>query len=103
MRTQNGFAKPTPHRTISFLLFCVTVNEDMPRNIVLLAWLFAYSAFAAPIPPPPSTPAGNTVDVVQGMKVADLYRWLENAADPRVETWSDAQNARTRSYLDGLP
>ena len=75
----------------------------MPRNIVLLAWLFAYSAFGAPIPPPPATPAGNTVDVVQGVKVADPYRWLENAADPKVETWSDAQNARTRAYLDGLP
>ena len=64
--------------------------------------LFAAAAVAGPLVPPPKTPAGNTVDVVQGVKVADPYRWLENASDPKVETWSDAQNARTRSYLDHL-
>jgi prolyl oligopeptidase len=58
---------------------------------------------AATIPPPPATPAGTTVDVIQGTKVADPYRWLENAADPKVQAWSGAQNARTRAYLDALP
>lgn len=60
-------------------------------------------ALAATIPPPPQTPAGNTVDTIQGVAVADPYRWLENTADPKVEAWSDAQNARTRNYLDALP
>lgn len=61
------------------------------------------AALAATIPAPPQTPAGNTVDVIQSMQVADPYRWLEDAADPKVQAWSDAQNARTRTYLDALP
>ena len=75
----------------------------MQRNTILLAGLFVYNALAAPIPPPPATPAAKTVDVVQGAKVADPYQWLENSADPKVDAWSDAQNARTRAYLDNLP
>lgn len=63
----------------------------------------ATAALAATIPPPPAAPAGDTVDVVQGVKVADPYRWLEDAKDPKVDGWSDAQNARTRAYLDALP
>src|SRR5207253_6128357 len=34
---------------------------------------------------------------------ADPYRWLDVAADPKVQAWSDAQNSRTRAYLDSLP
>src|SRR6185312_1420114 len=75
----------------------------MSRNLCLLAGLVAWSALAAPIPPPPATPAGNTADIVQGVKVADPYRWLENATDPKVNAWSDAENARTRAYLDSRP
>jgi prolyl oligopeptidase len=63
----------------------------------------ATAALAATVPPPPATPAGNTVDVVQGVTVADPYRWLENWSDPKVQAWSDAQNVRTRAYLDALP
>src|ERR1700729_165753 len=74
----------------------------MPRTKILLAGLIVSAAFAGSIPPPPATPAGNTADTVQGVKVPDPYRWLENSADPKVDAWSDAQNARTRAYLDGL-
>jgi prolyl oligopeptidase len=61
------------------------------------------AALAATIPPPPKTPAGTTVDTIQGVQVADPYRWLEDAADTKVQAWSDGQNARTRGYLDSLP
>ena len=61
------------------------------------------AALAATIPPPPKTPAGTTVDTIQGVQVADPYRWLEDAADAKVQAWSDGQNARTRGYLDSLP
>ncbi len=75
----------------------------MPRKTFAIASLIVYGTLAATIPPPPATPTGTTVDVVQGVKVADPYRWLESAVDPKVEAWSDAQNARTRAYLDSLP
>ncbi|HEY3638191.1 MAG TPA: prolyl oligopeptidase family serine peptidase [Rhizomicrobium sp.] len=70
---------------------------------VLALCCAAGAALAATVPPPPATPAGDTVDVIQGTKVADPYRWLEDRADPKVQSWSDAQNARTRAYLDALP
>jgi len=42
------------------------------------------------------------VDEYHGVKVSDDYRWLENWNDPAVRAWSDAQNKRTRTYLDAL-
>ncbi len=73
------------------------------RFTILAIGLATGAAMAASVPPPPSTPAGLTIDMIQGVKVADPYRWLENPADPGVKSWSDAQNVRTRSYLDALP
>ena len=75
-----------------------------PRLLCAIAIpLFAAAAVAGPFMPPPKTPAGNTVDVIHGTKVADPYRWLENWSDPKVQAWSDAENTRTRFYLDHLP
>ena len=39
----------------------------------------------------------------QGTTVEDPYQWLEKDDDPEVKAWSDAQNQRTRDYLDKLP
>jgi prolyl oligopeptidase len=39
----------------------------------------------------------------QGTTVKDPYQWLEKDDDPEVKAWSDAQNQRTREYLDKLP
>ena len=39
----------------------------------------------------------------QGTTVEDPYQWLEKDNDPEVRAWSDAQNQRTRDYLDKLP
>ena len=69
---------------------------------VLLACASTLAA-AATIAPAPVFPKGTTVDVIQGVRVADPYRALEDPADPKVQAWSDAQNDRTRAYLDALP
>ncbi len=53
---------------------------------------------------PPRYPTARTSDVVDdyhGVRVEDPYRWLENADDPETVAWVDAQNALTRSHLDG--
>jgi prolyl oligopeptidase len=55
------------------------------------------------LPPIPATPKRPVTDEYQGVKVVDDYRWLENAADPEVREWSDAQNTRARAWLDHLP
>lgn len=61
------------------------------------------SSAAGAIPPAPVFPAGTTVDMIQGVRVADPYRALEDGADPKVRAWSDAQNMRTRAWLDAIP
>ena len=53
--------------------------------------------------PLPQTPKKPVTDEYQGVKVEDNYQWLEQDNDPAVKGWSDAQNRRTRQYLDKLP
>lgn len=43
------------------------------------------------------------VEQLPGHRVADPYRWLEDVADPRTMTWSAAEDALARPYLDALP
>src|SRR5262245_9058085 len=69
---------------------------------LILAGLPAVAA--AHQPPPtalPDTPRQRVTDEYHGTLVADDYRWLEDASDPAVERWSDAQNALARAWLDG--
>jgi prolyl oligopeptidase len=49
---------------------------------------------------PPARRA-DVVDVHHGVAVADPYRWLEDASSAETMAWVDAQNALTRSILDG--
>jgi len=53
--------------------------------------------------PAPETPKKPVSTKYQGVTVEDPYQWLENDNDPQVKSWSDAQNQRTRQYLDKLP
>src|SRR5262249_17038892 len=49
------------------------------------------------------TPRKPVTNEYQGAKIQDGYQWLENDQDPQVKAWSDAQNQRSRAYLDQLP
>jgi prolyl oligopeptidase len=51
----------------------------------------------------PDTPKKPVSTEYHGVTVEDPYQWLENDEDPQVKAWSDAQNQRTRKYLDSLP
>jgi len=73
-----------------------------PMRLLACALLVATSAGAQTLMPPPATPKKPMVDEYHGVKVTDDYRWLESWDDPAVRAWSDAQNQRTRAYLDGL-
>ena len=53
--------------------------------------------------PAPETPKKTVSSQYHGVTVEDPYQWLENDNDPQVKSWSDAQNQRTRQYLDKLP
>jgi len=43
------------------------------------------------------------VDVIHGIKVADPYRWLEQATKPETRRWLEAQDRYTRRILAHLP
>ena len=52
---------------------------------------------------PPKAKVAPVVDMVQGHKIVDPYRYLENPSDPATKTFVDEELAYTRSILDPLP
>jgi prolyl oligopeptidase len=66
----------------------------------LLADDAATSSSPAKVPLAPQKPVE---DVVQGRKITDPYRWLEDAANPQTQQWVSDEMAYTRSVLDPLP
>ncbi len=61
----------------------------------------------APVVPPvlpyPESRRVDQVDDLHGVKVTDPYRWLEDAKDPSVVSWTQAQDALARAFLGKLP
>jgi prolyl oligopeptidase len=55
------------------------------------------------VPQPPKAKVDSVVDDVHGVKIADPYRWLEDAHSPDTQQFVSEQLAYTRSVLDGLP
>ncbi|SOC46239.1 prolyl oligopeptidase [Blastococcus aggregatus] len=51
----------------------------------------------------PDAPRLDLVEDLHGHAVADPYRWLEDAEDPRTVAWSEAQDALAAEVLAGLP
>src|SRR5579863_5743954 len=51
----------------------------------------------------PLAPQKPVEDVVQGHKITDPYRWLEDAASPETQRWVSDEMAYTRGVLDPLP
>src|SRR5215470_17513770 len=52
---------------------------------------------------PPKAKVDNVVDDVHGHKIADPYRWLEDANSPDTQEYVREELAYTRSILDPLP
>src|SRR5215210_4070183 len=55
------------------------------------------------LPPPPLAAVEEVTDTWHGEKIVDPYRWLEDTDSERTREWTNAQNERTRTVLDGLP
>jgi len=72
------------------------------RGVVAPSLLLLLAA-APPAGQPPQTRKDDARDTVQGVEIADPYRWLEDQSSPETRAWIDAQNAYTRSILDTLP
>ena len=73
----------------------------------LLAWpgarIAAMETTPAAAPKPPATRVDDVVDMVQGVRIPDPYRWLEDGGSAEVHAWTEAQNAYTRGLLDSRP
>ena len=52
---------------------------------------------------PPPTRKDSTVDTVQGVHVADPYRWLEDQDSQETRSWIDAQDRCADAVLDSVP
>src|SRR5471030_3043312 len=74
-------------------------------SFIALAVLVAgvIQAQTVPFPKYPPTTRGAQSDDLNGVRVADPYRWLENVTSPEVHAWVTAQNAVTQAYLAQIP
>lgn len=52
---------------------------------------------------PPVAPERPVTDNYSGTKVVDPYRWMENANDPVLHKWVDAENRFTQAYMAKIP
>ena len=69
-----------------------------------VATLITAHAKDAPSPSgPPRAKVATVEDTVQGHKIVDPYRYLENSSDPDTRRYVEAELAYTRSLLDPLP
>jgi prolyl oligopeptidase len=81
--------------TVFFLLFMGLIFIGAPALV-----------FAADAPNPSGPPKAKVApveDTVQGHKIVDPYRYLENPANPDTQAFVEQELAYTRSVLDPLP
>src|SRR5690349_17394288 len=76
---------------------------DLPLILLAPFSLLVCLNLRAAEPKPPVAEKKPVFDEYHGIKVEDPYQWLENDDDAAVKAWSDAENKRTRAYLDSLP
>jgi prolyl oligopeptidase len=74
------------------------------RFLFALGTIIVTTALDLPTAKPAAeTPKKPVSTSYQGVTVEDPYQWLEKDDEPDVKAWLDAQNQRTRQYLDQLP
>src|SRR5438270_4011312 len=80
---------------LPFSLLCARAEQT-----TIVATAPVYRQQALQFPPTPKKPV---LDEYHGIRVIDDYRWLEDANDPAVRQWIDAQNQLSSSLLENDP
>ena len=52
---------------------------------------------------PPKTRTDDIKELIQGVEIADPYRWLEDQQSPETRAWIDAQNKYSQAHLGSWP
>jgi prolyl oligopeptidase len=86
-----------------FRLFTVFFLLLMGLFIGVPALVFAGDAPSSSSSGPPKAKVAPVEDTVQGHKIVDPYRYLENPANPDTQAFVEQELAYTRSVLDPLP
>ncbi len=81
----------------------ITWSLTIAVLVALVAATLPGGAEAAEKPTYPPTRKGDQVDEYHGTKVADPYRWLEDANSEETRAWIEAQNKLTFGYLENIP
>src|SRR5271156_6127351 len=88
----------------SFVSVPSMLIEGIRSSAVLgMGLMFAYGLAQAGDPGAPPAEQHIVTDTYHGVQVSDPYRWLEDPNSSEVREWSEAQDQRTRKYLDALP
>jgi prolyl oligopeptidase len=75
----------------AFLLFALAAAAAVAQSI--------HTGDGISMGPPPPANSDPVTDKYFGIKIADSYRWLEDAKSPETRAFIDAQNAYTARYL----
>jgi prolyl oligopeptidase len=73
----------------------------------LIGWILAACASAPPAPPArlayPPARTDDTVETIQGVVVADPYRWMENHESEETRRWIQEEEALFQSFVGSVP
>src|SRR6266478_5859874 len=73
-------------------------------RLFLIALLTTLCALAAdPRMAYPGARRAEQSDLYHGVRIADPYRWLEDADSPESKAWVASQNTLTEQYLSQIP
>jgi prolyl oligopeptidase len=70
---------------------------------LVAAMAIAQDSSGSAAPGPPIAARKPVEDVIQGHRIEDRYRWLEDASSPETEKWVSEESTYTASVLDALP